>query len=54
MKTATSLVIYSYWNMNQSLSWMSQTRALASLHTTTSSSCTTLETTTHNKKYLAP
>jgi hypothetical protein len=29
-------------------------RVLASLHSTTSSSCTTLATTTHNKKYLAP
>jgi hypothetical protein len=29
-------------------------RALASLHSITSSSCTTLATTTHNKKYLAP
>jgi hypothetical protein len=40
--------------MNQSLGWMGQMRALASLHSTTSSSCTTLATTTHNKKYLAP
>jgi hypothetical protein len=29
-------------------------RALASLDSTTSSSYTTLATTTHNKKYLAP
>jgi hypothetical protein len=40
--------------MNQSLSWRGQTRALASLHSTTSSSYTALATTTHNKKYLAP
>jgi hypothetical protein len=33
---------------------MGQTRVLASLHSTTSSSCTTLATTIHNKKYLAP
>jgi hypothetical protein len=33
---------------------MGQMRVLASLHSTTSSSCTTLATTTHNKKYLAP
>jgi hypothetical protein len=31
-----------------------QTRVLASLHSTTSSPCTTLATTTHNNKYLAP
>jgi hypothetical protein len=29
-------------------------RALASLHSTTSSSYITLATTTHNKKYIAP
>jgi hypothetical protein len=40
--------------MNQSLGWMGQTRVLASLHSATSSSCTTLATTTHKKKYLAP
>jgi hypothetical protein len=39
--------------VNQSLGWTGQTRALASLHSTTSSSCTTLAITTHNKKYLA-
>jgi hypothetical protein len=33
---------------------MGQMRALASLHSITSSSYTTLATTTHNKKYLAP
>jgi hypothetical protein len=33
---------------------MGQMRALASLHSTTFSSYTTLATTTHNKKYLAP
>jgi hypothetical protein len=38
--------------MNQSLGWMGQIRALASLYSTISSSCTTLAT-THNKKYLA-
>jgi hypothetical protein len=40
--------------MNQSLGWMGQMRVLTSLHSTTSSSYTTLATTTHNKKYLAP
>jgi hypothetical protein len=40
--------------VNQSLGWMGQTRMLASLHSTTSSSCTILVITTHNKKYLAP
>jgi hypothetical protein len=40
--------------MNQSLGWMGQMRALASLHSTTSSSCTTHATTTHNRKYIAP
>jgi hypothetical protein len=40
--------------MNQSLDWMGQIRALTSLHSTTSSSCTTLATTTYNKKYLSP
>jgi hypothetical protein len=39
--------------MNQSLGWTDQTRVLASLYSTTSSSCTTLATTTKNKKYLA-
>jgi hypothetical protein len=33
---------------------MGQTRALVSLHSTISSSSTTLATTTHNRKYLAP
>jgi hypothetical protein len=33
---------------------MGQTRAFASLHSTTFSSCTALATTTQNKKYLAP
>jgi hypothetical protein len=33
---------------------MGQTGALTSLHSTTSSSYTTLATITHNKKYLAP
>jgi hypothetical protein len=33
---------------------MGKKRALASLHLATSSSCTTLVTTMHNKKYLAP
>jgi hypothetical protein len=42
------------WSVNQSLDWTSQMRVLASLHSTTSSSYTTLATTTHNKKYLAP
>jgi hypothetical protein len=54
MKTAVSLVIRCHRSMNQSLGWMDQMRALASLHLTTSSSYTTLATTTHNKKYLAP
>jgi hypothetical protein len=54
MKTAVSLTIHCHWSVNQSLGWMGQTRALASLHSITSSSYTTLATTTHNKKYLAP
>jgi hypothetical protein len=33
---------------------MGQTRVLTSLHSTTSSSYTTLATITNNKKYLAP
>jgi hypothetical protein len=33
---------------------MGQMRALASLYSTTFSSCTTLTIITHNKKYLAP
>jgi hypothetical protein len=33
---------------------MGQTRMLASLHLSISSSCTKLATTTHNNKYLAP
>jgi hypothetical protein len=41
-------------SMNQSPSWTGQTRALASLYSITSSSYTTLATTTHEKKYLAP
>jgi hypothetical protein len=53
-KIEVSLAIYCHQSVNQSLGWMGQTRALASLHSTTSSSCTTLATTTHNKKYLAP
>jgi hypothetical protein len=53
-KTTVSLVIHCHWRVNHSLSWMGQTRVLASLHSTTPSSCTTLATTTHNKKYLAP
>jgi hypothetical protein len=36
------------------LGWTGQTRALASLHLSISSSCTALATTIHNKKYLAP
>jgi hypothetical protein len=40
--------------VNQSLGLTGPTRELASLHSTTSSSCTSLATTTHNKKYLAP
>jgi hypothetical protein len=40
--------------MDQSLDWMSQMRVLTSFHSTISLSCTTLGTTTHNKKYLAP
>jgi hypothetical protein len=53
-KTVMSLANHYHHSVNQSLSWTGQTRALASLHSTTSSSCTTLATTTHNKKYLAP
>jgi hypothetical protein len=52
MKTVMSLVNRFHRSMNQSLHWMGQMRALASLHSTTSSSFTTLAT-THNKKYLA-
>jgi hypothetical protein len=52
MKTMQSLVIH-HWSVSQSLGWMGQTRMLASLHLSISSSCTTLATTTHNKKYLA-
>jgi hypothetical protein len=40
--------------VNQSLDLTGQTRALTLLQSTTSSSYTTLATTTHNKKYLAP
>jgi hypothetical protein len=40
--------------MNQSVGWTGQMRALFSLHSITSSSCTTLATTAHNNKYLAP
>jgi hypothetical protein len=54
MKTVVSLVIRCHWSVNQSLGWTGQTRALASLHSTTSSSDTTVATITHNKKYLAP
>jgi hypothetical protein len=49
-----SLRIHCHRSMNQSLGWTNQMRVLASLHSTTSSSYTTLATTTHNKKYLAP
>jgi hypothetical protein len=54
MKTVVSLVIHCHQSVNQSLVWTGQMRVLASLHSTTSSSCTTLATTTHNKKYLPP
>jgi hypothetical protein len=54
MKIAVSLAIRCHWSMNHSLSWAGQMRALASLHSTTSSSCTTLATTIHDKKYLHP
>jgi hypothetical protein len=54
MKTTVSLVIRCYRSVNQSLGWTGQMRALTSLHSTTSSSYTTLATTTHNKKYLGP
>jgi hypothetical protein len=47
-----SLVIH-HQSVSQSLSWTGQTRTLASLHLSISSSCTALATTTHNK-YLAP
>jgi hypothetical protein len=53
-KTVVSLAIRCHRSVNQILGWMGQMRVLASLHSTTSSSCTTLATTTHNKKYLAP
>jgi hypothetical protein len=54
MKIAVSLAICYHWSGNQSLDWSGQMRGLASLNSTTSSFCTTLATTTHNKKYLAP
>jgi hypothetical protein len=54
MKTAVSLAIHCHWSVKEKLSWMSQMSALASLHSTTSSSCTTLSIATHNKRYLAP
>jgi hypothetical protein len=53
MKTVQSLVIH-HQSVSQSLSWMGQMRMLASLHLSISSSCTSLSTTTHNNKYLAP
>jgi hypothetical protein len=53
-RIVASLAIRCHRTMNQSLSWTGQKRALASLHSTTSSSCTSLTTTTHNNKYLAP
>jgi hypothetical protein len=53
-KTASSLVIRCHRSVNQSLGWTGQMRALASLHSTTFSFCTTHATTTHNKKYLHP
>jgi hypothetical protein len=49
-----SLVIHCHQSVNQSRGGMGQTRALAALQSITSSSYTTLITTTHNKKYLAP
>jgi hypothetical protein len=48
------IVIHCNRSVNQSFGWMGQTRALASLHSSTSSLDTTLATTTHNKKYVAP
>jgi hypothetical protein len=53
-KTTVSLAIYCHWSVNQSLGWTGQTRALTSLHSTTSSSRKAVVTTTHNNKYLAP
>jgi hypothetical protein len=53
MKSVQSLVIH-HRSVSQSLGWTGQTRTLASLHLSISSSCTTLATTTHNNKYLAP
>jgi hypothetical protein len=53
-KTVVSLAIRCHRSVNQSLSWTGQMRVLASLHSITSSSCITLATTIHNKKYLAP
>jgi hypothetical protein len=53
MKTVRSLVIH-HRSVSQGLGWTGQTRMLASLHLSISSSCTTLVTTTHNNKYLAP
>jgi hypothetical protein len=43
-----------HWSMSQSLGWMGQTRMLASLYLSISSSCTALATTKHNNKYRAP
>jgi hypothetical protein len=54
MKTALSFVTCCHWSVSQSFGWMGQMRALASLHLAASSSCTTLATTTHKQKYLAP
>jgi hypothetical protein len=54
MKTVVSHATYCHRSVNQSLGRMGETRAIASLHSTTSSSCTTFATTTHNMKYLAP
>jgi hypothetical protein len=54
MKTVVSLVIRCHQSVNPTLGWMGKMRVLASLHSKTSSSYTTLVTTTHNKMYLAP
>jgi hypothetical protein len=53
MKTMQRLVIH-HQSVSQGLGWTGQTRTLASLHISISSSCTSLATTTYNYRYLAP
>jgi hypothetical protein len=53
MKTVQSLVIHPR-SVSQSIRCTGHMRMLASLHPSISLSCTSLVTTTHNKKYQAP